>query len=69
MKKILLVLVLVMVSFSTIACTLTETAQQRKRRYRQITDLETRMMVEDWDTIWLYERSSGATQWHPWIGI
>ncbi len=69
MKKLLILLVLVLVGYVAAGCTMTETAAQRRRRISQITDLQLRMLVEDWDYLWLYERNSGATPWHTWVGI
>jgi len=68
MKKLILLLVLLGVLTST-GCTLTETAAERRRRTYQITNLQMRMMVEDWDYIWLYDHNTQMTQWHPWVGI
>jgi hypothetical protein len=42
---------------------------ERNRRIIGITNMNARGIIEDWDTIWLYDRNSYATQWHPWIGI
>ena len=69
MKKILLLLVLFVGSAMLSGCTLTETSEERSRRIGLINDLQLRMMVEDWDYLWLYERNTQTTQWHPWVGI
>jgi outer membrane lipoprotein-sorting protein len=67
MKKLALLLIVV-VGLFVVGCTPTETAAQRNRRIAGITDINARMMVEDWDHIWLYERSSSLTEWHPHVG-
>ncbi len=46
-----------------------DTEAQRDRRIEQITDLQMRMLVDDWDYFWLYERNSMLTQWHTRVGI
>lgn len=67
MKKFLLVLVVLAAAFFA-GCTPTETFQERNRRICEITDINLRMAVEDWDHIWLYDRSSQLSQWHPHVG-
>ena len=72
MKKLLSLSILCLAMFFTGAlagCTVTETQAQRNTRLKSITDLQMRMLVEDWDYLWLYERSSGMTQWHTRVGI
>lgn len=68
MKRLMLLLVLVAGCLMP-GCTMTETAAQRNRRVSQITDLQMRMLVEDWDYLWLYEHNTQMSQWHPWVGI
>ncbi len=69
MKRLLILTILALVSFSSTGCTLTETPKQHFRRKNQITKLNMRMLVEDWDYFWLYDRSSMATSSHVWIGL
>lgn len=70
MKKLALLLILCLVSVMAGCCsTLTESAAERNTRYRDITQLNARMAVEDWDYLWLYERESMLTQWHPHAGF
>ena len=72
MRRIALMMILLALtaSFMLGGCaTLVETPEERHRRIMHITDLQMKMLVEDWDYFWLYERSSGMTQWHPWAGI
>jgi len=71
MRRFILVtfLIAVAASFLMTGCTMTETPNARNRRIKQITDLQMRMLIEDWDYLWLYDRSTGMTQWHPWVGI
>jgi hypothetical protein len=38
-----------------------DTAAQRQRRLDYINNLNKRMIVDDWDTFWLYERSNTLT--------
>ncbi len=69
MKRLLIVFVVILGTFAMTGCTVTETRTERKRRISQINDLQLRMLVEDWDYLWLYERNAATTQWNPWVGI
>jgi len=72
MRKAVLVgmLIVMAAGFLLTGCaTVVESPDVRNRRTKEISDLQMRMMVEDWDYIWLYERNTGMTQWHPWVGI
>lgn len=68
--SVLIILLALTASIFLSGCsTLVETPEARNRRYKQITNLQMKMLVEDWDYFWMYERSSSASQWHPWVGI
>ena len=67
MKKQLLLLVLMLGSLLA-GCGLVNSSADRERQYRQINNIQARMFVDDWDAIWLYEKNSGLTQWHPRVG-
>lgn len=69
MKTLLIVFVLILGTFSMTGCTVTETRMERNRRISQINDLQLRMLVEDWDYLWLQDRNTATTQWNPWVGI
>ncbi|MCL2701048.1 MAG: hypothetical protein FWE88_05075 [Phycisphaerae bacterium] len=70
MKKALMWVVLAVVMFGASGCaTPTMSGKERCRTYRDITILNLRMANEDWDYIWLMERSSMLTQWHPHVGL
>ncbi|MDY6912848.1 MAG: hypothetical protein SVT52_00080 [Planctomycetota bacterium] len=68
MKTLLMVIVLAVGSLLVAGCTLMDTAEQRNRRVGQTADFQNRMLVEDWDYFWLFERNSRLTQWHPRTG-
>jgi hypothetical protein len=68
MKKLVIIALLGLTALLS-GCTYTETPSERNRRIIGITNMNARGIIEDWDTIWLYDRNSYATQWHPWIGI
>lgn len=68
MKKLLIVAALMLATFLP-GCTLVEDCSERNRRICGITELQMKMAVEDWDYFWLYDHSTGMTQWHPWVGI
>ena len=69
MKKLLIVFVLILGTLTITGCTVTETAVMRERRLDQITDLQFRMLIEDWDYFWLYDRNTATTPWNTWVGI
>ncbi len=73
MKRLLILLVLVLGSCFLLGCkppaTLVESGYERNRRIRHISELQLKMLVEDWDYLWLYERNASTTQWRPWVGL
>ncbi len=69
MKRLVILVVLIVGSFVLSGCTMTETKAERHRRERLIANLQFRMLVEDWDYLWLMEHSTEMTQWHSWVGI
>ena len=68
MKNVLIVLVLLAGAFLT-GCGLTDSLEERERRYSQITDLQLRMLVDDWDYVWLMDQNSNLTEFHPRVGF
>ena len=40
---------------------LIDSTYQRNRRIRYINNVQTRMLTDDWDMVWLYDRSSKLT--------
>ena len=67
--KNLLMLLVVVCGVLLAGCGMVDNRQQRELRYHQITDLNTRGFVDDWDEFWLYDRNSRLTQWHPRVGF
>jgi len=63
-----LILLILCVAFIIGGCGLTDSTQQRHRRMLQITNLQSRMLMDDWDYVWLYDRNSWLTEYHPRIG-
>jgi len=64
MKKFLGLLIVLAGLFLT-GCGLTNKSYaQRERRYRNITDLQARMIVDDFDTFWLADRPTYLTYWY-----
>jgi transcription termination factor Rho len=49
-------------------CTMVETADQRNRRVSHVLDMDTRMMVQDLDTILLLDHNTRLTRWHAYVG-
>ncbi|MHC4562747.1 MAG: hypothetical protein ACYS8X_08265 [Planctomycetota bacterium] len=78
MKKLVILLALTMGSLlvgckrdpmdATLRNGLVDSEAQRDRRVRNITNLQTRMLVDDWDAFWSYERSSGLTPYIVHVG-
>lgn len=62
--KRLLVLLVVLVGACLAGCGLVDSQQERKRRYKTITQLQGRMIIDDWDYFWLADRPSYLTSWH-----
>jgi hypothetical protein len=67
-NRFLILLVFCGSLLSVSGCGLVDSAQERQNRYAQITNLQFRMLVDDWDYFWLYDRNSQLTQWHPRVG-
>ncbi len=68
MMKLLMVLVVSLV-LVTGGCTMTQTTRENVNHLALITDLQTRMAVEDFETWWLSDRESRLTPWHARAGI
>ena len=47
---------------------LVDDTAERSRRLADITNLNTRMLVDDWDAVWMYERTSSLTIYKTHIG-
>jgi hypothetical protein len=69
MKKFALVVVL-LAGTLMVGCapTLTESAPERSRRIALQSDIQMKMLVEDWDCFWLMDKNSTLSQWHPYVG-
>ncbi len=71
MRKLLVSFVLTgVVALSGVfsGCTLTETAQERNRRIRNVVALQMRMLVEDIDAVLLLDRNSQLSSWNTQVG-
>ena len=70
MKKLLLPIALLLMAAILAGCGpgLVDTQAQRERRVRQITDLQWRMLMDDFDYFMLIEHNSYLTEYHPRIG-
>jgi len=68
MKKLLILLVLIL-GCAMPGCGLVHTPTERSRRISQAHKYQWRMMVDDWDYLWLNERNSRMTEFHPRVGI
>lgn len=45
-----------------------ETPAERNSRITQINALHGRMIVDDWDYLWLFDRSTNLTEWSSRVG-
>ena len=69
MKKLFMLLVIAIGMSSLTGCaTLVETPVERDRRICNITEINLKGMVSDWDTLWLADRNTLLTEWHPHVG-
>jgi len=70
MKKLLFSIVLLLMAAILVGCGpgLVDTEAQRKRRVRQITDLQMQMFMDDFDYLMLVERNTYLTEYHPRVG-
>jgi len=67
MKKLLLMLVLCVITITS-GCNLTETPGERNRRILLISDMQSKMLVDDVDYFLLIERSTRLSRWHARVG-
>ncbi|MFW6133484.1 MAG: hypothetical protein ACOC8F_06265 [Planctomycetota bacterium] len=66
MKKIALLLILtVCVSVCLTGCGVNDTHSERWKRYQRINEDYAQQAVDDWDHLWLYDRSSRLSEWYP----
>ncbi|HDZ22703.1 hypothetical protein LCGC14_0644630 [marine sediment metagenome] len=47
---------------------LVDESDERSRRLSHISNLNTRMLVDDWDFVWMYERTSSLTLYKTHVG-
>ena len=67
MKRLLLLLVLVAGTFAFAGCTYNESWAERNRRVAEVYDMDLRGINEDWDHIWLVEKTR-TNEWHAHVG-
>ena len=67
MTRWLIAIVLVF-SVVLVGCTTVETAGEHHRRMMLTSDLNARMMVDDWDYFWLANRPHRLTHWPIRLG-
>ena len=73
MKKLLVILILCSVMMMA-GCgmsnhpTLVDSGQERDFRIGQIDDFQMKMLIDDWDSIWLRNRNSKLTYWNVHVG-
>ena len=65
MKRLLILLALLVATFvSGCGPGMVHSASERKRRHRNIAELEARQINDDWDAFWMVDRPSRLTYWH-----
>ena len=68
MKKLFMLCLLVIGMSLTGCATMVETPVERDRRILGAAEINLKGMVSDWDTLWLAERETLLTEWHPHVG-
>ena len=67
MARLMIVAVLSLVSLIA-GCGTVETAGQRNRRISHIADMQSRMLVDDIDTILLLDQNTRLSRWNSYVG-
>jgi hypothetical protein len=68
MKKLAVMLVVVAASLLTGCTGMVDSPRDRYVRYRNINELRQRMLVDDWDYLWLMEQNEELSPYHAKIG-
>jgi hypothetical protein len=81
MKKCFCLILLILVSFASVGCEdqpelmppglgrgMVNTPQERDVRVATIGNIQTRMILDDWDEIWFYDTNLKLTQWAVSVG-
>lgn len=70
MKKFMIMLVvLVAGSILMSGCaTLVDSPAEQRALARNVPNIQSKQFVDDWNYLWLYERSSSLSEWHPYVG-
>lgn len=75
MKRLIILLILCVGAFSA-GCEseralspsggrgLTDTQRERHRRVLTILDMQSRMLQDDWDRVWLFDHPTRLTEWY-----
>ena len=53
---------------STAGCGMVDDAQSRNLRVSAISNLQNRMLLDDWDELWFYDTNLKMTQWAVNVG-
>ena len=69
MRKLCILMALCVVFGLFLAgCGTVDSFSERNRRYAQITGVQMRQAVDDWDTFWLMDHSTRLSQWDTRVG-
>ena len=81
MKKCFCLILLVLVSFAAVGCNeepelmaspigrgMVDNPQERNLRIAIISNLQTRMLLDDWDELWFYDTNLKLTRWAIQVG-
>ena len=68
LKKRLVVLLLVAGACLS-GCTMAETYSERNRRIENVVRIQSRMLVEDWDYLWLLDKPTYLNPHHVRTGL
>ncbi|KPK84440.1 MAG: hypothetical protein AMJ81_05545 [Phycisphaerae bacterium SM23_33] len=59
-----MVLLILLAAAFLAGCGMVDSYGEREQRYKNITDMQLRMAVDDWDYFWLAERPSYLSYWY-----
>ncbi len=64
MRVLLITGILAAIGLSSGCATVTKSSDEVHATYRQILDIDTRQIGDDWNYLWLADRQYRLTRWH-----
>lgn len=68
MKKLAVMLTIVAASLLTGCTGMVDSPRERYVRYKNINEMRQRMLVDDWDYLWLMEQNEELSPYHAKFG-